>query len=280
MIARKQAPAKRRKLFNHQGIYWFISVGVVLFIFLLWWAIRAFNLLGLIGITSNPDLFVPQIQKVAEQFMNLAFGDGYRGKSLWYHLGASMTRLGIGVGLAVVIGIPLGLLMGTSRTVAAIFDPIIEFYRSLPPLGYYTLLIVWLGIGESPKITLLFLAALAPIVINTRAGVRSVRATWLEQARCLGASQSYIFWRVMIPACMPYIFAGLKLSLGFAYTTLVAAELIAATEGIGWMVLDASKFLRMDVIFVGVIVMGVTAMLLDRFLRWLEDRIVPWRGKA
>jgi taurine transport system permease protein len=241
--------------------------------------VRAFDLLGLVGITSNPDLFVPEIQKVANQFVNLAFGGGYRGESLWFHLGWSMLRLGIGFALAVLIGVPLGLFMGTSKTVAAIFDPLIEFYRSLPPLGYYTLLIVWLGIGELPKITLLFLAALAPIVINTRTGVRGVRETWREQAQCLGASRSYVFWHVMIPASTPHIFAGLKLSLGFAYTTLVAAELVAATKGIGWMVLDASKFLRVDVVFVGVIVMGVTAIFLDRLLRWLEDRLVPWRGK-
>jgi len=279
MIARKQRPAERPSSLGRKRVYWPISVGVVVLVLFLWWAVRAFNLLELVGITSNPDLFVPEIQKVASQFVDLAFGEGYRGELLWFHLGWSMLRLGTGFALAVLIGVPLGLLMGTSKTVAAIFDPLIEFYRSLPPLGYYTLLIVWLGIGESPKITLLFLAALAPIVINTRAGVRGVRETWREQAQCLGASQSYIFRYVMIPASMPYIFAGLKLSLGFSYTTLVAAELVAATKGIGWMVLDASKFLRMDVVFVGIIVMGVTAILLDRLLRFLEDRLVPWRGK-
>lgn len=279
MIARKQQPAKGINVPNRQRAYWPISVGVVITGLLLWWAVRAFDLLGLVGITSNPDLFVPQIQSVANQFVNLAFGEGYRGESLWFHLGWSMLRLGIGFSLAILIGVPLGLFMGTSKTVAAVFDPIIEFYRSLPPLGYYTLLIVWLGIGEAPKITLLFLAALAPIVINTRTGVRGMRETWREQAQCLGASRNHVFWNVLIPASLPNIFAGLKLSLGFAYTTLVAAELVAATKGIGWMVLDASKFLRVDVVFVGVIVMGITAIFLDRLLRWLEDYFVPWRGK-
>ncbi len=279
MIARNQQPAERPDGSGGRRVYWPISAGIVALVLLLWWAVRAFDLLGLIGITSNPELFVPEIQSVASQFVDLAFGEGYRGQSLWFHLGWSMLRLSAGFGLAVLVGVPLGLLMGTSKTVAAIFDPLIEFYRSLPPLGYYTLLVVWLGIGESPKITLLFLAALAPIVINTRAGVRGVRETWREQAQCLGASQRYIFRHVMVPASMPYIFAGLKLSLGFSYTTLVAAELVAATKGIGWMVLDASKFLRMDVVFVGIIVMGVTAILLDRLLRWLEDRLIPWRGK-
>lgn len=279
MIARKQLHTKSTDALSRKKTYWPISFGVVALVLFVWWAVRAFDLLGLVGITSNPDLFVPRVQNVASQFVDLAFGEGYRGESLWFHLGWSMLRLGVGFFLAVLVGVPLGLFMGTSKTVAAVFDPLIEFYRSLPPLGYYTLLIVWMGIGEAPKITLLFLAALAPIVINTRTGVRGMRETWREQALCLGANRNHVFWHVLIPASLPNIFAGLKLSLGFAYTTLVAAELVAATKGIGWMVLDASKFLRVDVVFVGVIVMGVTAIFLDRLLRWLEDYFVPWRGK-
>lgn len=267
---------KQRKQFPN----WAISASVVLMVLVIWWAIRYFEWLTLVGIKANPDIFVPTIQKTFKQFITLAFGEGYRGTSLWIHLGWSLYRMLVGVGLAVVTGIPLGLLMGSSHRVAAFFDPLIEFYRPLPPLGYYTLLIVWMGIGEASKITLLFLAALAPIVINTRAGVRSVRVTWVEQAQCLGAGRFYTFWHVMVPASLPYIFAGLKLSFGFAYTTLVASELVAATRGVGWMVLDASKFLRVDVIFVGIIVMGITAMLLDRLLRYLEDCAVPWRGRA
>ena len=262
-----------------RSFYLLVSLGVVVAFLVLWWATRAFNILDLMGVRSQ-DLFVPRIADVWEEFRKIAFGEGYRGLNLWQHVGWSMMRLAIGFGSAVIIGVPLGLLMGTSRMMAAIFDPIIEFYRSLPPLAYYSLLIIWFGIDETSKIVLLFLAALSPIVINTRAGVGSIRKTWIEQARCLGASRSYSFWHIMVPGSLPFIFAGLKLSWGFALSTLVAAELVAATKGIGWMSLDASKFLRTDVVFVAVITMGIIAISMDQLLRYLENRIVPWRGKA
>ena len=268
-------------LFGLSGrvLYPLVSVGVVLLILLLWWAVRAFNLLDLFGVTSY-DLFVPRIADVWSEFRAIAFGEGYRGLSLWEHVGWSLFRLAIGFGGAIIVGVPLGLLMGTHRLTAAIFDPIIEFYRSLPPLAYYSLLIIWFGIDETSKIVLLFLAALSPIVINTRAGVASIRTTWLEQARCLGASPSYAFWNIMVPGSLPFIFAGLKLSWGFSLSTLVAAELVAATKGIGWMSLDASKFLRTDVVFLAIITMGIIAICMDQLLRYLENRIVPWRGKS
>ena len=257
-----------------------ISIGVVLAVLLLWWLIRRLELLSLIGITTNPDLFVPRISATWEEFVTLAFGKGYRGHSLWTHLGWSMGRMAVGVGSAIALGIAVGLAMGVNRKLKAAFDPIIEFYRPLPPLGYYTLLIVWFGIEETPKILLLFLAAFAPVVVGTEAGIRTVRRSWVDQALTLGASRMYVFRHVMIPAALPHIFASIRLAVGFAYTTLVAAELVAATKGIGWMVLDASKFLRIDVIYVGIIVMGITALMLDRVVRMIENRVVPWRGYA
>ena len=263
-----------------RGVETSISIGVVLFVLFVWWAIRHFEMLKLVGITSNPDLFVPSIGATWEEFVNLGFGAGYRGYSLWEHLGWSMLRMVIGVGTAIALGIAVGLAIGVSPKVKAVFDPIVEFYRPLPPLGYYTLLIVWFGIEETPKVLLLFLAAFAPVVIGTESGIRSVRQSWVDQARTLGASHLYVFRHVMLPASLPQIFASIRLAVGFAYTTLVAAELVAATKGIGWMVLDASKFLRIDVIYVGIIVMGITALLLDRVIRAIENRVVPWRGYA
>ena len=280
---RTDAPKRDRRPRNSfasgRVLYPLVSAAVVAAVLLLWWAVRAFNLLELLGIRSQ-DLFVPRIADVWSEFRVIAFGEGYRGLTLWGHIGWSLLRLAIGFGSAIVIGVPLGLLMGTNRMMAAVFDPIIEFYRSLPPLAYYSLLIIWFGIGETSKIVLLFLAALSPIVINTRAGVGSIRTTWIEQARCLGASPSYSFWHIMVPGSLPFIFAGLKLSWGFALSTLVAAELVAATKGIGWMSLDASKFLRTDVVFVAIITMGIIAISMDQLLRYLENRVVPWRGKA
>jgi taurine transport system permease protein len=222
---------------------------------------------------------VPHPLSVWQAFVDIAT-DGYRGGTLLHHLLDSLHRVLAGFSLAVVTAVPLGLAIGYSSKVQAVFDPLIEFYRPLPPLAYYTLLVVWLGIENESKIALLYLAAFPPLSVSAMAGVRGVAAERVQGARCLGASRWQVFRYVVFPSCLPDIFTGMRVSIGFTYTTLVAAEMVAATSGIGWMVLDASKFLRSDVIFMGNIVMGLTGIALDRIIRIAERRLVPWRGKA
>ncbi len=190
-----------------------------------------------------------------------------------------MARLGQGYVLAVLTAVPLGLMMGMSRTIRAFISPLLEFYRPLPPLAYYTLLIVWLGIGDESKVALLFLAAFPPLVINAMAAVESLAPQRVETALSLGARRRDVVFRVMLPSCLPQILTGMRIAVGFTYTTLVSSEIVAATNGIGWMVLDAGRFLRTDVIFVAIIVMGLTGMALDGFIRLIEARFVPWKGR-
>jgi taurine transport system permease protein len=225
-----------------------------------------------------PEVLIPSPAKVMDSFLSIAM-DGYKGNSLLRHLADSMARLLGSFALVIVTAIPLGLVSGSNPKVRAVLDPLIEFYRPLPPLAYYTLLVIWMGIENSSKVALLYLAGFAPVYISCAAGVRKIRQDYIHGAYTLGASRNQVFWHVIFPSCLPDIFTGLKTSIGVAYTTLVAAEMVAAVTGIGWMVLDASKFLRSDVIFVGIIIMGVTGILLDKVVRILEDRIVPWRGK-
>lgn len=226
-----------------------------------------------------PALFLPHPRVVAQTLVDITFS-GYRGGTLPYHLGASMRRVLVGFLLALPTAVPLGLAMGYSRRVRAFFDPLIEFYRPLPPLAYYTLLIVWLGIGEESKVALLFLAAFPPLSISAMSGVASVPAERVQSALALGASRVQVFHHVIFPSCLPSIFTGMRVSIGFTYTTLVSSEIVAATSGVGWMVLDAGRFLRTDVIFAGIFVMGITGLALDRVVRLLERRIVPWKGLA
>jgi taurine transport system permease protein len=226
-----------------------------------------------------PPLFVPAPEDVWRAFVE-ALLDGYRGLSLVQHLWASLARVLLAFFGAALLAVPLGLLIGTSSKVAAIFDPLIEFYRPLPPLAYYTLLVIWLGIENASKIALLYLAAFPPLSVSAMAGVRGVSQERIQGAQSLGAGRWQVFRHVIFPSCLPDIFTGMRVSIGFTYTTLVAAEMVAATSGIGWMVLDASKFLRSDVIFMGNIVMGLTGIALDRLIRLAEHRIVPWKGKA
>lgn len=206
--------------------------------------------------------------------------DGYKGHSLWAHMLASLRRLLIAYSLAVVTAVPLGLLSGYSEKICAVFEPIIAFIRPLPPLGYYTLIILWMGIGDGSKITLLFIGAFAPIFVSCVAGVTRVKLDYINRARTLGANNRQIFFHVILPSSLPDVFVGLRNAMSAAYATSVAAEMVAAVSGIGWMVLDASKYLRSDIIFVGIIIMGITGILLDQILLYLEKKIVFWKGKT
>ncbi|WP_235809222.1 ABC transporter permease [Secundilactobacillus collinoides] len=191
-----------------------------------------------------------------------------------------MQRLFIAYFWAVVVGIPLGLLSGYSPRVKAIFEPVITFLRPLPPLGYYTIIILWMGTGNFSKIILLFLGAFAPIYVSCAAGVSRVRGDYISRAQTLGANKFQVFAHVIFPASLPDVFVGLRNAMSVAYATSVAAEMVAAGSGIGWMVLDASEYLRSDVVFVGIIIMGITGILLDAILLFLERKLVFWEGKA
>lgn len=236
----------------------------------LWWLIAALEVV--------PELFVPHPRSVLVAFLELST-EGYRGGTLLQHLGASMGRLGVGYILAVATAIPLGLVMGLSRRVRGVVSPLLEFYRPLPPLAYYTLLIVWLGIGDTSKVALLFLAAFPPLAINAMSAVETLPPQRVETARSLGARRRDVLLRVILPSCLPQIFTGMRVAMGFTYTTLVSSEIVAAANGIGWVVLDAGRFLRTDVIFVAIIVMGATGIALDWAIRMAEAQLVPWKGR-
>ena len=170
--------------------------------------------------------------------------------------------------------------MGVSRIARGIFDPPIEFYRPLPPLAYLPLIVIWFGIEETAKIVLIYLACFAPLAMAARAGVKSVMIEQINAAYSLGASKGQVIRYVIIPAALPEIFTGMRIAIGFGWTTLVAAEMVAANAGLGQMVLNASNFLRTDVVIMGIVVIGVVAYLFDLLMRYLERLFVPWKGKA
>lgn len=223
-------------------------------------------------------LFLPQPASVWESFVSAAT-EGYRGASLWEHLGISLARVLGACAVAVLVAVPLGLVVGRHRTAAAVVGPVVNFYRVLPPLAYYTLLVLWLGIGEMSKWTLLALAGFPPVFIAVVHGVQSIPADRLAAARMLGARGLRLYRSVVVPSVLPDIFTGIRVAVGFTYTTLVAAEMVAAGRGIGWMVLDASKYLRTDVMWMGIIIMGLTGVVLDWAIGWLSRRAVRWPAR-
>jgi taurine transport system permease protein len=224
------------------------------------------------------DLFLPGPLELWNGFVDLAT-TGYKGYSLLEHIGFSLRRVLAGFATGALAGTLLGLLMGVVPALDALADPFIEFLRPLPQLGYLVLLIVWFGIGETSRIVLLFLAALPVAAVAARSGVRNVPPQRIQVARSLGATNWQIFCHVVFPSALPEIFIGARLTIGIVYGTLIAAEIIAGSTGIGWMILDAGRFLRSDYVFVGIALIGLLGLGLDRLLVAIEARIIHWSGK-
>jgi taurine transport system permease protein len=206
-------------------------------------------------------------------------GELQGGKTLLEHFSWSFTRVFGAFFLAVVTAVPVGILMGVSRVARGVFDPPIEFYRPLPPLAYLPLVIIWFGIEETSKVILIYLACFAPLAVSARAGVKSATIEQINASRSMGASFFQVVRHVILPAALPDILTGMRIAIGFGWTTLVAAEMVAATAGLGQMVLNASNFLRTDIVVMGIIVIGIVAYLFDMLMRRLERWLVPWKGK-
>jgi len=224
-------------------------------------------------------LFLPRPEAIWMAFQQAIAGD-LDNHTLWVHFAWSMYRVFSAFALAVVIGIPVGIAMGVSRIARGIFDPPIEFYRPLPPLAYLPLMIIWFGIGEQSKIMLLFLAIFAPVALSARSGVRSVSQEQIQAALSMGASRAQMVRHVVLPSALPEILVGLRIGMGVGWTTLVAAEMVAADAGLGKMVYNASNFLRTDVVILGIIAIGFMAYVFEMVMRFLERLLVPWKGKV
>jgi len=247
-----------------------LSAATVLVLLAIWWAVTAFGLIA--------PLFLPAPQQVFHQLLVIASPQGFMDAMLWQHLAASLTRIVIALLAAMLIGVPTGILMGLSKTARGILDPLIELYRPVPPLAYLPLMVIWFGIGETSKILLIYLAIFAPVVMSTLAGVKSAQQVRLRAAQSLGASRWQTLWFVVLPGALPEILTGLRIGLGVGWSTLVAAELIAATRGLGFMVQSAGEFLATDVVLAGIAVIALIAFSLELGLRALQRRLTPWHG--
>jgi ABC-type nitrate/sulfonate/bicarbonate transport system permease component len=225
----------------------------------------------------NPT-FLPSPLTVLQTFIKLA-QSGYQGHTLAHHFLISLMRFGIAFCICIVIGVPVGLLMGMHSGVRAVLDPPIETTRPIPKLALLPLFIIWFGIGELSK-TIVIIAALFPMIsIAAMQAVRGVSIRKIQAAQSLGASRSMIFWRVLLPASLPGIFTGIRVAVGIGVTMLVGAEMVATSDGIAWMALTAADFVQTDVVLVGVLVMAALGYGLDQIFRAIERRIVHWTGR-
>ncbi|WP_421081259.1 taurine ABC transporter permease TauC [Serratia fonticola] len=247
-----------------------LSAATLLVLLAVWWAVTALQLIS--------PLFLPAPQQVLHQLVVIASPQGFMDATLWQHLAASLGRILVALLAAVVIGVPVGIAMGLSDTVRGLLDPLIEIYRPVPPLAYLPLMVIWFGIGETSKILLIYLAIFAPVTLSTVAGVRSVAQVRIRAAQALGASRWQLLCFVVLPSALPEILTGIRIGLGVGWSTLVAAELIAATRGLGFMVQSAGEFLATDVVIAGISVIAIIAFGLELGLRALQRRLTPWHG--
>lgn len=233
LIHDKSLPVRRRLRWPFSTAFT-LSVLSLSLLLLLWWGVTA---LGLIA-----PLFLPSPQHVFSKLLVIASAQGFMDATLWQHLAASLTRMLIALTAAAAIGIPVGILMGLSPVARGLLDPLIEIYRPIPPLAYPPLVVIWFGIGETSKILLIYLAIFAPVTLSTLAGVRNTQQVRIRAARSLGANRWQLLRWVILPGALPEILTGLRIGLGVGWSTLVAAELIAATRGLGFMVQSAESF--------------------------------------
>lgn len=236
----------------------------------------AWALTAALGLVSP--VFLPSPSAVAAKFASVAT-EGFVDSTLSEHLGVSLARVFAALVAAIVIGVPVGIAIGTSTVGRGIFDPLLEFLRPIPPLAYLPLIIIWFGIGEPSKVLVIAIAMVAPIALSTTAGVKGVSRERINAARSLGATRRQVLTHVVLPSALPSILTGLRIALGAGWTTLVAAELIAATQGLGFMIQSAAQFLVTDVVIMGIFVIAGVAFVLEFAIRRIEAVLVPWAGR-
>lgn len=219
-------------------------------------------------------LVLPAPGAVLEAFVSL-LTDPFEGGTLPHHVWSSLKTV-LGGLAAAAVGVPLGVLMGWSRAADAVIGPIFHLVRPIPPIAWIPLVIVWFGISQWSRILVVFIAAVIPCVINAREGVRQVDPQLVRAARSLGAGSGTILRRVVGPAAAPLMFTGLRISLGNAWMTLVGAELVAASSGLGFVLLSGRRLLQSDLVFVAMVTVALLGVLLGAILRWAEPRLIPW----
>ena len=226
-----------------------------------------------------PAMFLPSPLAVAMK-LGSVWTEGFQDATLLQHLVASLGRVTAALAGAVVAGVVLGFAMNLSATARGIIEPLLEIYRPIPPLAYLPLVIIWFGIGEGAKILVIFLGILPSIIIATNEGLQTVSRDHVNAARSLGATHWQVVTRVWFPHALPSILTGARIGLGTGWATLVAAELVAATRGLGFMIKGAADFLVTDVVILGILVIAFLAIVMEFALRFLQRVFTPWQGRA
>lgn len=239
-------------------------LAVIAALIALWW--------GIVVYTESP--IFPTPWQVVTGTLELA-EDG----TLWEHIGSSLFRVGIGFGLAMAVGIPLGLWMGWVGAAYRTFNPIFQMLRPISPIAWIPLAILWFGVGDVSPIFLIFISSVFPLIVQTTSGVHTIDRRYLRAATNFGVSRSVMFRRVVIPAVLPEIIVGMRIGIGVAWLVVVAAEMIALRSGLGYLIMDSRNAgNRYDLVVAGMVIIGLIGLALDLGMRRLEGlKAVRWR---
>jgi NitT/TauT family transport system permease protein len=220
----------------------------------------------------NTQILPPPSRALADLAHLIASGE------LLKAISASLYRIVCGFAIAVVVGITLGATMARSRLFDLLLDPLVELLRPISPLAIFPLALLWFGIGDASKVFIIALAASFPVILNTYAGVRGIEPNLFRAAQSMGASPLEIFTSIVLPGSLPQIFTGVRLAWGISLIVIIAAEMVGASVGIGYMVLEAQQTFRTERVFAGIIVIGLFGFLTDLGFRRLRRLILPWYG--
>lgn len=246
------------------------SAGAVVVLLVLWFALSRSSFV-------KPG-YLPTPEELGSTFVDLV-KNGYQGKPLHEHIGISLFRSLTGFALGVLTGTPLGLLTGYSRRAGAMVSPIMAFIRPIPPIAFIPMAVLYFGLGEVGKVVLIFFTAFNYAFVNAHAGSATVPIAYYRAAESIGLTPVQIFFRVVLPAAVPQIFTGLKVAMALSWAVVVAAELVGAQAGLGFMISDAAQLFRIPVVFIGIALIGAIGLGLNLLLSASENRLVHWRGR-
>ncbi len=228
----------------------------------------------LVSLQTNP-VFLPSPWLTLSSVGEL-WDDG----TIWESVAASSGRILTGWGLGLVIGIPVGILMGHFQIVRRLLDPYIEFFRFIPPIAFVTLAVIWLGPGEASKVALILYTTIFIVMLNVIAGVLSVSELRLRAAASLGAGRIAMLMTVIVPSTVPYMVTGARIAMGNSFLTIVSAEIVAAQQGLGSLIWTARNYGRTEWVFVGIVILGALGFLFDRIVRVVASRLLRRYGVA
>lgn len=229
----------------------------------------------LLATFTTASMFLPKASEVMAAFCK-SFVEPIGKYTMTAHIGISLYRVGVAFAIATVTGIVLGVTMGYSKLVEAMLKPIFEFIRPIPPLAWIPLSILWFGLGDQSKFFIIFLGCFTFITVNTYDGAKNVDPELIGAARMLGASESQVFFRIVLPSSVPYIFAGLQIAVTAGWSAVVGAEMVRSDEGVGWMIVRGMNTGNTLQIMVGMVAIGIVGFILATATSALERRLCAW----